>query len=75
MVSENIKNHSVTFLIPELTGNDTSLDFLCHLYQKMSLFLVLNMASVAILVSHLELEAEADPEYNYYYSIRSVKPE
>ena len=30
MVSENIKIPSVTFLIPELTGNDTSFDFLCH---------------------------------------------
>ena len=64
MVSENIKNHNITFLIPELTGNDTSFDFLCHLYQEMPLFLVLNMASVAILVSHLELEVTTDPKFN-----------
>ena len=74
IVSENIINHSVTYLILELTGNDTSFDLLCHLYQEMPLFLVLNMALVAILVSYLELEVKTDPKYNDTI-IRSVNPE
>ena len=40
MVSENIKDPSVTFLMPELPGNGTSFDFFCHLHQEMPLFLV-----------------------------------
>ena len=27
LVSENVKNHSVTFLMPEITANDTLFDF------------------------------------------------
>ena len=34
MVSENVKNHSVTLLMPEITVNDTLFDFLSHLYQE-----------------------------------------
>ena len=64
MVSKNIKDPSVTFLMPELTGNGTSFDFLCHLHKEVPLFLVLNMALVAIFISHLELEVKPDPKYN-----------
>ena len=66
MFSENIKDHYKLLhcLVPELTGNGPSFDFLCHLNQETPLFLVLNMALVAILVSHLELEVKTDPKYN-----------
>ena len=57
MVSENVKNHSVSLLMAEITVNKTLFDFLSHLYQEMSLFLVFNMVSAAILDSHLEFES------------------
>ena len=48
--------------MPELTGNYTSFDFLSSLYQEMSLFLVFNVASAAILGCHLEFESEDRPK-------------
>ena len=38
MVSENIKTHSVTFLMPEIIVNDTLFESLSYLYQEMPLF-------------------------------------
>ena len=38
MVSEIVKNHSITFLMPEITVNDPLFDFLSHLYQEIPLF-------------------------------------
>ena len=38
MVSENVKNHSVTFLIPEITVNDTLFDFLSNLKSRDNTF-------------------------------------
>ena len=37
-VSEHNKNHSITCVMPELTGNDTLFAFLSSLYQERSLF-------------------------------------
>ena len=47
MVSENISDASVPFLMPELTGNGTSFDFLCHLHQEIPLFLVFEYGVVS----------------------------
>ena len=57
MVSENIKNHSVTFLMQEITEHDTLFDFFVPFVSRDTTFLVFNMASAAILDSHLEFES------------------
>ena len=49
---------SITFMMPELTGNYTSFAFLSSLYQVLSLFLVFSVASAAILGCHLEFESQ-----------------
>ena len=56
---------SITFMMPELTGNYTSFAFLSSLYQEMSLFLVFNVASAAILGCHLEFESQDRPKMQW----------
>ena len=74
MVSENIKKHSVTFLMPEITVSDTLFDFLSHLYQEMPLFLFSIWLRRPFWTAILNLKISADPKYNQYHSIRSIKP-
>ena len=74
MVSENIKNHSVTFLMPEITVNDTLFDFLSHLYQEMPLLWFSIWLRWPFWTAILNLKVKANPKYNQYHSIRSVKP-
>ena len=53
---------SITFMMLELSGNYTSFAFLSSVYQDMSLFLVFNMVSAAILGCHLEIESQDRPK-------------
>ena len=74
-LSEHNKNHSITCVMPELAGNYTLFVILSSLYQERSLFLVFNMASVAILGHNRWIwKSRADPKYHEYHSIRSAKP-
>ena len=74
MISENIKNHSVTFLMPEITENDTLFDFLSHLYQEMPLFCFSIWLRQPFWTAIFNVKVKADLKYNQYLSIRSGKP-
>ena len=75
MVQKKVKSFfyiSITFMMPELTGNYTSFAFLSSLYQEMSLFLVFNMASNGC---HLEFESQDKPKIQWIsiYQICKVR--
>ena len=62
MVSEHGKNLSIGSGIPNLVGKVASFAFLSHLVQEISLLMVFNMASAAILGRHFEPESQERPK-------------
>ena len=58
MVLEHSKNYSITFVIAELTGNVTSFDS----FLSRHLYLVLHVASEAIVASRFEFESWDRPK-------------
>ena len=62
MVSEHGKNLSIGSGIPNLVEKVASFAFLSHLVQEISLLMVFNMASVAILGRHFEHESQDRPK-------------
>ena len=61
MVSERSKNISIRYGLPNFVGKVASFAFLAHLVQEISLLMVFNMASAAILGRHFELESQDGP--------------
>ena len=62
MVSERSKIISIRYGLPNFEGKVVSFAFLAHLVQEISLLMVFNMASAAILGSHFELESQDRPK-------------
>ena len=62
MISEHGKILSIGSGIPNLVGKVASFAFLAHLVQEISLLMVFNMASAAILGRYFELESQDRPK-------------